>query len=244
MGGEIGQWSEWNYDWQLDWTLLDHDFHRKMQAYVKALNKLYVEQPACTRSTSAGRLSVDRLSRCGQQHRRPFVRRAEGIPTISWWCWLIARPCRGTVIESACPRQDFTGSCSTVTGPVMAAVMSEIPAACTPNQRLGRGNLIPSCLMFHPWPWCSSSGSDAEKISQALLNFGALMTRQEGSGNELLGRLIRANQRPVRIVRPRSGTNVRPGPLFRRATRLSLGPALIVFGSLSNPFADRISVAD
>ena len=32
--------------WQLDWTLLDHDFHRKLQAYVKALNKLYVEQPA------------------------------------------------------------------------------------------------------------------------------------------------------------------------------------------------------
>ena len=46
MGGEIGQWSEWNHDWQLDWTLLDHDFHRKMQTYVKALNKLYVEQPA------------------------------------------------------------------------------------------------------------------------------------------------------------------------------------------------------
>ena len=32
------------------------------------------------------------------------------------------------------------------------------------------------------------------------------MTRQEGSGNELLGRLIQANKRPVRIVRPRSGT--------------------------------------
>jgi 1,4-alpha-glucan branching enzyme len=46
MGGEIGQWSEWNHDWQLDWPLLDHDFHRKMQAYVKALNKLYVEEPA------------------------------------------------------------------------------------------------------------------------------------------------------------------------------------------------------
>ena len=29
------------------------------------------------------------------------------------------------------------------------------------------------------------------------------MTRQEGSGNELLGRLIQANKRPVRIVRPR-----------------------------------------
>ena len=46
MGGEIGQWSEWNEAWELDWTLLDHDFHRKLQAYVKALNKLYVEQPA------------------------------------------------------------------------------------------------------------------------------------------------------------------------------------------------------
>ena len=34
------------HDWQLDWTLLDHDFHRKTQAYVKALNKLYVEQTA------------------------------------------------------------------------------------------------------------------------------------------------------------------------------------------------------
>ncbi len=46
MGGEIGQWSEWNHDWQLDWALLDHDDHRKIQAYVKALNKLYIEEPA------------------------------------------------------------------------------------------------------------------------------------------------------------------------------------------------------
>ena len=46
MGGESGQWSEWNYDWQLDWTLLDHDYHRNIQAYVKALNKFYIEEPA------------------------------------------------------------------------------------------------------------------------------------------------------------------------------------------------------
>ena len=27
MGGEIGQWSEWKHDWQLDWALLNHDYH-------------------------------------------------------------------------------------------------------------------------------------------------------------------------------------------------------------------------
>ena len=46
MGAEIGQWSEWNEAWELDWRLTDNDPHRNLQAYVKALNKLYVEQPA------------------------------------------------------------------------------------------------------------------------------------------------------------------------------------------------------
>jgi 1,4-alpha-glucan branching enzyme len=46
MGGEIGQWNEWNYEWQLDWMLLDYNSHREMQEYVKALNRLYVTQPA------------------------------------------------------------------------------------------------------------------------------------------------------------------------------------------------------
>jgi 1,4-alpha-glucan branching enzyme len=46
MGCEIGQWSEWDYQWQVDWSLLDFDFHRRLQEYVKALNRLYVAQPA------------------------------------------------------------------------------------------------------------------------------------------------------------------------------------------------------
>jgi 1,4-alpha-glucan branching enzyme len=46
MGGEIGQWAEWNYAWQVDWPLLEFDFHRKLQAYVKALNKVYASQPS------------------------------------------------------------------------------------------------------------------------------------------------------------------------------------------------------
>jgi len=46
MGCEFGQWNEWNYDWELDWMLLDYDSHRAMREYVKALNSLYAAQPA------------------------------------------------------------------------------------------------------------------------------------------------------------------------------------------------------
>ena len=44
MGGEFGQFIEWN-EWQgLDWQLLEYDSHEKMQSFVKDLNKLYVDE--------------------------------------------------------------------------------------------------------------------------------------------------------------------------------------------------------
>jgi 1,4-alpha-glucan branching enzyme len=46
MGGEIGQWDEWNHEGEVDWILLDHDSHRKLQECVKALNGLYVREAA------------------------------------------------------------------------------------------------------------------------------------------------------------------------------------------------------
>ena len=46
MGGEIGQWNEWRNDASLDWNLLDHAAHRKLQDYVRELNRLYVGEPA------------------------------------------------------------------------------------------------------------------------------------------------------------------------------------------------------
>ncbi len=46
MGCEIGQWNEWNYQWEMDWSQLDFDSHRGLKEYVKALNRLYVAQPA------------------------------------------------------------------------------------------------------------------------------------------------------------------------------------------------------
>ncbi len=46
MGGEIGQWSEWNCEQSLDWHLLDFPAHRGIQKVVAALNHLYIRSPA------------------------------------------------------------------------------------------------------------------------------------------------------------------------------------------------------
>ncbi len=46
MGGEFGQWREWNHDESLDWHLLEGGPHREVQEFVADLNRLYVSQPA------------------------------------------------------------------------------------------------------------------------------------------------------------------------------------------------------
>jgi 1,4-alpha-glucan branching enzyme len=46
MGGEFGQWEEWNYEGQLDWELTGQDNHDGLRRYVGDLNRIYREQPA------------------------------------------------------------------------------------------------------------------------------------------------------------------------------------------------------
>ena len=46
MGGEFGQWSEWNHDLSLDWHLLENPMHAGMQKWVANLNHIYRTEPA------------------------------------------------------------------------------------------------------------------------------------------------------------------------------------------------------
>ena len=46
MGGEFGQWREWNEQESLDWHLLETALHEGIQLLLKDLNKLYRKQPS------------------------------------------------------------------------------------------------------------------------------------------------------------------------------------------------------
>ena len=46
MGAELGQWSEWAHDRELEWHLLEYADHRGIRDWVRDLNRLYRDQPA------------------------------------------------------------------------------------------------------------------------------------------------------------------------------------------------------
>jgi len=45
MGGEFGQFTEWDYAKQLDWNLLGYPMHAKLDFYTQKLNEFYLKQP-------------------------------------------------------------------------------------------------------------------------------------------------------------------------------------------------------
>jgi 1,4-alpha-glucan branching enzyme len=46
MGGEFGQWDEWNHEKSIDWHLLSHMPHKRLQKFVMDLNLFYHSEPA------------------------------------------------------------------------------------------------------------------------------------------------------------------------------------------------------
>ena len=69
MGNEFGQTSEWNYKSELDWFLLEHDPHRKLQACVKDLNLLLSKEEALY----SKQFSVDGFEWIDLNHRTETV---------------------------------------------------------------------------------------------------------------------------------------------------------------------------
>ena len=49
MGSEFGQFIEWNWRQELDWLLLGFARHEELRQYVRALNRLYTDNPAMYR---------------------------------------------------------------------------------------------------------------------------------------------------------------------------------------------------
>ncbi len=45
MGSEFAQFIEWDYQKELDWMLLDYEYHRKFHAFVRELNHFYLAKP-------------------------------------------------------------------------------------------------------------------------------------------------------------------------------------------------------
>jgi 1,4-alpha-glucan branching enzyme len=106
MGGEIGQWNEWNHDASLDWHLLESPMHTGLQQWVTDLNWTYRSEPAlheqdveargfewidCTDSENSV-ISLVRLDRHGNLlvailNFTPVVREAYrlGVPAPGRW---------------------------------------------------------------------------------------------------------------------------------------------------------------
>jgi len=46
MGGEFGQWKEWDHESSLSWESLEHEFHKGIQSCTRDLNRLYSSEAA------------------------------------------------------------------------------------------------------------------------------------------------------------------------------------------------------
>lgn len=86
MGGEFGQWNEWNENGPIQWELLDFDTHRGIQSLVRDLNKLVIDNPALHHDdfSAAGFEWVDCMS--AEDSVLAYMRKADGFGPAMMVC--------------------------------------------------------------------------------------------------------------------------------------------------------------
>lgn len=45
MGYEIGQFMEWDFNKEIEWFMIDYEYHRKLNTYIRELNEFYLKYP-------------------------------------------------------------------------------------------------------------------------------------------------------------------------------------------------------
>jgi 1,4-alpha-glucan branching enzyme len=107
MGGEIGQWNEWNHAESLDWHVLQGEEHEGLQTLVSDLNRAYTAEPALWGCDfeSPGFEWIDAWN--ADENIVAFLRidPADGPRML---CISNFSPVRGRATASGCPRRACT----------------------------------------------------------------------------------------------------------------------------------------
>ena len=109
MGGEFGQFIEWNWKQQLDWLLLDYPKHEALRQYCRELNRLYTSEEAmyrCDNSWDGFRwLNVNDRDRSTIAFLRTYPGAKEGLVCVCnftpnvYYGFVIGLPQPGTLRE-------------------------------------------------------------------------------------------------------------------------------------------------
>ena len=151
MGGEFGQFIEWNENKQLDWFLLSYNMHQKLHDYVRELNHFYLKHSAMYEQDD----SWDGFKWiCYDDNTQNIVSFRRIDPKGMKWIEVVNfLPVNGNITVSAWSRISIW-KLSTVMTSASAAPAQATPAGSVPRKSPCTAMLIPLRL---PWPLFSWS---------------------------------------------------------------------------------------
>ena len=130
MGGEFGQWNEWNHDESAAMGPAAVGVAPRRAAVPgRPQRAVHAASRRCTKSTSSTQASSGSTATTAQDSMLVLHPQGEGPERLSWSSAATSRPCRGPATRSACPRRAGTKKSSTATRRSTAAATWATPAA-------------------------------------------------------------------------------------------------------------------